>query len=352
METRVLCLTCIAASRSLSSIFSTSLVGTNLDAPITVTKEVEKMELKLLEAAMNNMELPHFGAVQPGETYYLTPAKSEDFGVADVSHIGDDGKDADHLYFHCYQEGDGANGGTNVASMIMKTLHETKIIRTDENGAALRAKELNIVMDNCAGQNKNNYVLLLAPYLVEMGYFSTVNMLFLVVGHTKNVCNRRFNNMKQEYHKSQVFTVDEAVEVLGRNQKFPLLSITYFVPTQLPNTSDGVTMKFHAREPSLEDHGKVYADNIIDSKFAANGDRREKLKSVAPPPTIYNGLPGYKQILMHKSYSQYVPSKYRNNPLYKEPSPDVVDAEAKDQRERIANKKMRKASISFTSGLL
>ncbi|KAG7348140.1 HMG high mobility group box-containing protein [Nitzschia inconspicua] len=59
-----------------------------------------------------------------------------------------------------------------------------------------------------------------------------------------------------------------------------------------PNTSDGITMKFHTRESSLEEHGKVYTDNIINPKFAANGDRREKLKSVAPPPIIYNGLPG------------------------------------------------------------
>ncbi|KAG7350227.1 hypothetical protein IV203_009587 [Nitzschia inconspicua] len=87
-----------------------------------------------------NMELPHFGAVQPDETYYLTPVKLEGFGVADVSHVGNDGREAHHLYFHCYQEGDGAKGSTNVASMIMKTLDKTKMIRTDENGAALGAK--------------------------------------------------------------------------------------------------------------------------------------------------------------------------------------------------------------------
>ncbi|KAG7351748.1 hypothetical protein IV203_007796 [Nitzschia inconspicua] len=33
-----------------------------------------------------NMELPHFGSNQSGETYYLTPAKLEGFGVVDVSH--------------------------------------------------------------------------------------------------------------------------------------------------------------------------------------------------------------------------------------------------------------------------
>jgi hypothetical protein len=50
----------------------------------------------------------------------------------------------------------------------------------------LRHKELNdIIMDNCGGQNKNNHVILLAPYLVEMGFFETANIIFLVTGHTK-----------------------------------------------------------------------------------------------------------------------------------------------------------------------
>ncbi|KAG7373065.1 hypothetical protein IV203_033789 [Nitzschia inconspicua] len=91
-------------------------------------------------------------------------------------------------------------------------------MRHDGDGAAIWGKELNVVMDNCAGQNKNNHVLLLAPYLVEMGYFRTVNMLFLVAGHTKNVCDRLFNNLKREYHNAQVFTFDQAVEILGRSQ--------------------------------------------------------------------------------------------------------------------------------------
>jgi hypothetical protein len=40
-------------------------------------------------------------------------------------------------------------------------------------------------MDTCAGQNKNNYVLRLAPYLIKKGYFKAVTFIFLVVGHTK-----------------------------------------------------------------------------------------------------------------------------------------------------------------------
>jgi hypothetical protein len=72
-------------------------------------------------------------------------------------------------------------------------------------------------VDNCGGGNKNNHVILLAPYLVEMQYFETVNVIFLVAGHTKNVCDRRFDNLKIDYHRSQVFTFGQAVEILGRS---------------------------------------------------------------------------------------------------------------------------------------
>ena len=55
------------------------------------------------------------------------------------------------------------------------------IMRDDDMGG-----ELNIVLDNCSGQNKNNTVLKLLVWLSEMGYFWKVNYIFLVVGHTQN----------------------------------------------------------------------------------------------------------------------------------------------------------------------
>jgi hypothetical protein len=89
------------------------------------------------------------------------------FGVANVSFVDDDGNDdgneTDHLYFHAYKEGYGAKGRNNVASMLMKTLDSLGLLKEQAT------EELNIVMDNCSGQNKNNHVLLLAPYLVESG---------------------------------------------------------------------------------------------------------------------------------------------------------------------------------------
>ena len=115
-------------------------------------------------------------------------------------------------YCHVYSEGEGAKGGNNVASLLMKTIqrfgwgqHENE----DEAG-----KEINVVFDNCPGHNKNNTVLQLVPYLVEMNYFRSVNFIFLVAGHTKNACDRWFNRLKQTYRQSQIYSMDMLKETL------------------------------------------------------------------------------------------------------------------------------------------
>ena len=83
----------------------------------------------------------------------------------------------DTLHGHLYHEGQGKKGGNNVASLIMKTLIYLQWIQ-DEKTAADENQELNIVFDNCPGQNKNNMVIRMVPYLVEMGMFVKVNFIF------------------------------------------------------------------------------------------------------------------------------------------------------------------------------
>ena len=74
---------------------------------------------------------------------------------------------------------------------------------------------MNIVFDNCCGQNKNNTVLRLAPWLAQLGDFLEINFIFLVVGHTKNAADRLFNSLKTLYRKKNLYTFDQLVEALG-----------------------------------------------------------------------------------------------------------------------------------------
>jgi hypothetical protein len=80
-----------------------------------------------------------------------------------------------------YHKGTGKKGANNVSLLIMKTLGELNLLHEDSVGG-----ELNIISDNCSGQNKNNTVLKLAVWMSEIGYFKSINFISLVVGHTKN----------------------------------------------------------------------------------------------------------------------------------------------------------------------
>jgi hypothetical protein len=79
-------------------------------------------------------------------------------------------------------------------------------------------KEINIIMDNCAGQNKNRVTLQLAPYLIKLGYFGRVDFIFYVVGHTENPADRLFYLAKKALQKTNVYTMDQFLERCGEHE--------------------------------------------------------------------------------------------------------------------------------------
>jgi hypothetical protein len=145
-----------------------------------------------------NLGLPHFGAEQPADIYYFSELTVNIFGIADVT------QKPTKMIAYGYTEDQGGKGGNNVSSLIMKGLADLGWLKQDCPG-----KRLSIIMDNCGGQNKNKYVLRLALLLAELKYFLTVELIFYIRGHTKNACDRLFNQLKKRWHKRQVFTMTQ-----------------------------------------------------------------------------------------------------------------------------------------------
>jgi hypothetical protein len=104
-------------------------------------------------------------------------------------------------------EGEGGKGGNNVTSLLHKYLSGRGML--DAENPVL---SLDIVMDNCSGQNKNHMVLRYLVWLREMGYFKNTQGRFLVRSHTKNPCDRRFNELKLKYNKKNTYTMDQLME--------------------------------------------------------------------------------------------------------------------------------------------
>ena len=128
----------------------------------------DKRQYCIVADYSQNLQLPHFGEEQPGETYYYCPLNVAAFGVVDCQN--------DHLSAYVYHEGEGKKGGNNVSSLLMKYCKEQGWFDKQTPGMLLT-----IVMDNCCGQNKNRMVLrAMALYLVEKKVFNKVEVIFLV----------------------------------------------------------------------------------------------------------------------------------------------------------------------------
>ena len=111
-----------------------------------------------------------------------------------------------------YTEAEGRKGAHAVASLIMKYLLDQGLLD------GRKCYKLTIIMDNCTGQNKNNHVIHLAPYVTMKKHFEKVCILFLVAGHTKNTADWLFNLLKKDYRSKNVFSLTELIKVCNINQ--------------------------------------------------------------------------------------------------------------------------------------
>jgi hypothetical protein len=78
-------------------------------------------------------------------------------------------------------------------------------------------KHLKITCDNAGGQNKNNVTIWFYSYLVICGYYESVELNFMIAGHTKFKCDGSFGLIKKLYRKTSVDCLDHVVEVVKRS---------------------------------------------------------------------------------------------------------------------------------------
>jgi hypothetical protein len=308
----------------------------------------EEKVITLVVDYCQNMEMPFFGKDQPGETYYFTPKTINLLGIVDCN------QEKEVLHAYAYSEEEGGKGGNNVASLIMKHLEDRGLLDGKQR------KRLNIVMDNCPGQNKNNFVLRLGPYLQEKGYFAEVLFIFLIVGHTKNVVDRLFNTLKRLYRKQNVFTMGMLLEAMTHEQV-----IAYNVKWQEFKDWDkylnrlykkmSAVLKWQIFQSSTElGVANIFfkSSNVEDARTLTEslqkpsvvGDAR-KAVLLQQPTRLYPtrlGLREIKQVELWKKYRPLVPEEYRDEccPM---PTKEVLDGEknrknAKSKLKRDAKK--------------
>jgi hypothetical protein len=102
-----------------------------------------------------NMNIPNFNLEQPGSTYYYSPLNVFPFGIVNCS------QEPLQLTAHVFYEGEAKKEGNSVVSMIWKQFQMDGL----QNGKM--TKEINLVIDNCTGQNKNRMTIRMLIILVK-----------------------------------------------------------------------------------------------------------------------------------------------------------------------------------------
>ena len=155
--------------------------------------------------------------LQPGPIYFLTPRKAAIFGVCceaiprQVNFVIDEASDT----------GKGAN--TVVSLLDFYFSHYS----LGETTASLHA-------DNCSGQNKNNTMVQYLMWRVLTGLHHTINLHFMITGHTKFSPDTCFGLVKRKFRKADVSSLDDLARVVEESAACNIC--------QLVGTQDGSTI--------------------------------------------------------------------------------------------------------------
>ena len=100
----------------------------------------------------------------------------------------------------------------------MQSILSTNAHVQDEDNAS-RFKRLPrtllLQLDNCGSENKNRYVFAYLSLLVARGVFDTVQLGFLMVGHTHEDIDALFSRFSEKIRKQAVFTFPHLMKIFN-----------------------------------------------------------------------------------------------------------------------------------------
>jgi hypothetical protein len=132
---------------------------------------------------------------QVGPIYFKTPRKAQLFGVCCEGMP----RQVNYLIDEANFPGKGAN---TVVSLLDHFFYNY----------GLGEKHAYLTADNCTGQNKNNAVIQYLLYRSLVGLHDTLELSFMLVGHTKFAPDGYFGLIRKRYRRSNIYTYDNLVD--------------------------------------------------------------------------------------------------------------------------------------------
>lgn len=198
---------------------------------------------------------------------------------------------------------------------------------------------------------QNQMVLRLALYLVEKGYYATVEFVFLIVGHTKNPCDRMFNLLKMQYRKSNVYTMGQTIEKLNEHGQTTATLFSdhrnwdKFLDKLYTRFDSGTVTKFHNFSVDFQQGPtfmKIEVSRLDDDAaatktkdFLNKAAERENLLQEEPELLKKPGIKRIKQIELGTKWRKHVPPEFQDE-ICPIPSKTLLD-EHKEERKQKKN---------------
>lgn len=196
-------------------------------------------------------------------------------------------------------------------------------------------------------------VLRLALYLVEAGFYDSVEIAFFIVGHTKNPCDRCFNTLKTRYRGSNVFTMKQLQTVLDVEPGVTVVrledhcdwdSLLDVLYSKMPAGTVKMNHNFTVRSNSSTsmtiqrttlDTDQKYTKTFDLKKGTLPADQRRTILKATPALLPRPGLKTIKQVELVSKWRQFIPPEYRADIL-----PDLSSEKVKEyNKERYKNKR-------------
>lgn len=225
---------------------------------------------------------------QTGQLYFTTGLK------LDLVVISCGNTDENYIFSLSEGHWPGGKSANETISMLYYTLVQIK----NQYGKSFRRK-LVIHCDNCAGQNRNRFVIWFCSSIVSIDMFDQVELDLLIAGHTKNECDDAFGCTKKKLRRTDVAIPRKMQDLINSSSKTAkavapgkvqwilrktFLSERFYIPSTLKinsyhqfrfskTNSEQSEALLHARELSTSTIWKTF-------KLSKNGAGRSKFPIV------------------------------------------------------------------------
>jgi len=139
--------------------------------------------------------LPWFGMKKPSTAYYASNLSVHCFVISRITRFG-----AGHDIC-LYDERAAGKDADALCSLRMKHYIEQYIEDRDLKRLHLRPKFLFIILDNCVGQNKSQYVLMFFAAITIIGFYERIILHFLESGHSHGAPDIGYAHAKSRLHE-------------------------------------------------------------------------------------------------------------------------------------------------------